>query len=152
MPDIVTITWEEIEVAVTSLARQITKIGQKYDGVCGIARGGVIPAVLIAGRLGIRKFRTFQVRFYNDDEKEPGKRGYAIADEPATYFPGKWLFVDDIIDSGETRKVVEDRFLGHHFCALFARKHMKGKVMAGLVLKEDSWLEFPWEKYRGASK
>jgi uncharacterized protein len=74
--------WSEIESATTKL---VTKLqGKKFKTISTISRGGLVPARLVADRLGIKQILV-------DGES----------------IPEDSLFVDDIYDSGETfRKII----------------------------------------------
>ena len=53
--------WAELDRVVTVLADQIGADGVP-DVVVGLLRGGAVPAVMIAHRLGVRSVRTAEVR------------------------------------------------------------------------------------------
>ena len=84
--------------------------------VCGVPRGGIIPALMVARELGV----------------------------PITETPdASTLIVDDLVDSGQTaRRLIE---AGHHFDALFRKPHTPADI-APYATEVDGWIEFPWEK------
>ena len=71
------ITWKEIDTLVTILIHKVLDKLPEIDSVTGIARGGLIPAVMLSHKLGVP---------------------YTQAVGPNT------LVVDDICDSGVTLK------------------------------------------------
>lgn len=75
--------WSEIESAIAKLVSKIQ--GKKFKTISTISRGGLVPARLVADRLGIKQILV-------DGES----------------IPEDSLFVDDIYDSGETfRKIIQ---------------------------------------------
>jgi hypoxanthine phosphoribosyltransferase len=72
------LSWDEIEDAIESLAHQIKQSGKKIGSMDGLARGGLIPAVMLSHKLGIP--------FMNENNNDEG------------YI----LIVDDIVGSGQT--------------------------------------------------
>lgn len=139
----VNLTWSYIEFAAKSLAEAINATGVKYDGIVGIARGGVIPAVLVAGRLGVRTLKTIQVSKYTNGE--PG----SVSVENACHghcLQGRWLIVDDIVGTGDTMNTITSILPRCDFCTLLVRPYFTSPVMSGCVLPEETgWVVFPWE-------
>ena len=72
------LSWDDIETAVESLAYQIKQSGEEIGAMVGLARGGLIPAVMLSHKLGIPLVSE-------DYEAE-----------------GYLLIVDDICDTGNT--------------------------------------------------
>ena len=139
------VAWETIDRYVDSILDQIKD--KKIDTVLGIARGGVIPATIIAYRL---------------DNSNLQQLGVRTRDVPATQFYGaptllgNILVVDDINDSGRTFDEV-DRYLKYHFdhgeikevifCACSKRFDTKFKdgIYGSIIESADDWLVYPWE-------
>lgn len=94
--------------------------GQHVQGVYGPPRGGLVPAALVAGGLGVGMTATPPCR---------------ATDE-------RILVVDDLVDSGRTlRQFVDD---GYKVDALF-RKPTSPAHIAPDAQPVDGWLVFPWE-------
>lgn len=150
------LTWEVIEGIVDTLADDIREEHIEYTGILGITRGGVIPAILLAGALGIRDVKTFQLSRYHDGV--PGEVLGVASNDKVTlggkwvngkWVPGKWLIVDDIVGTGDTLKKVQSIFPGTDMCALLARPGYEGSVRVGRNLTENQgWVVFPWERIR----
>lgn len=147
----VKIMWEVVEMLCTQIAHNIEAEGIQYDGILGIARGGIIPAVLIAGVLGVRDVKTIQLSRYH--EGVPGEVKGAASNDPILLC-GKWLAVDDIIGTGETLEAVKTMYPTVDACAVLARPGWKNdpnvmRTFVGRVLPEGlGWIEFPWERLR----
>ena len=80
------VSWDEVENIVWELADEMKRRKYVPDVICGIIRGGLIPATMLSHALGIRMI-TICV----------GKVGVNYYD-----FRGKILLAEDINDSGNT--------------------------------------------------
>ena len=59
----------------------------------------------------------------------------------------KLVVIDDLVDSGETAKIVKEMMPNSKFVVLYAKT--SGKKQADLHLydfKDEDWLVFPWEQ------
>ena len=59
----------------------------------------------------------------------------------------KLIVVDDLVDSGDTAKIVKEMMPNSKFVTLYAKT--SGKKQADLHLydfKDSDWLVFPWEQ------
>jgi xanthine phosphoribosyltransferase len=59
----------------------------------------------------------------------------------------KLVVIDDLVDSGDTAKIVKDMMPNSKFVVLYAKT--SGKKQADLHLydfKDKDWLVFPWEQ------
>jgi hypoxanthine phosphoribosyltransferase len=84
---------------ISTLEYKINQSNRKYDYICGIARGGLIPAVALSYRLNI-PFTSFHWSLRDSDQK-------TISDQTLEILNNKnVLLVDDICDSGETLKQI----------------------------------------------
>tara|TARA_R110000772_G_scaffold193295_1_gene304184 strand:+ start:302 stop:697 length:396 start_codon:yes stop_codon:yes gene_type:complete len=111
------LSWGDINELVDTLCENIPMELPNIDSVCGLARGGLIPAVMVSHKLGLPYSNTIG---------------------PNT------LVIDDICDSGETLKNgigVYTAVLYHkpHTSSftpnVFAKEH-----------NGDEWIIYPWEK------
>jgi hypoxanthine phosphoribosyltransferase len=115
--------WSDIDRAVERLALNIEDSKQKIGAIKGIARGGLIPAVLLSHRLGIP---------------------YITEDDNST--EDYILVVDDICDTGETLKEYSK-----YESILIATLHYKTSAMIEpdfwwKIAPENEWIVYPWER------
>ncbi len=113
------------------------------DGVVGIASGGVVPAALVAQRLGTG-LRVIAVN-YRDEANEPRHaEPVLIGGAPDL---GTWkrvLLVDDVWVSGKSWRAAR-AFLPEGVEALpFV---MKGKVDFALIRDVEGCVKWPWKVY-----
>ena len=132
-------------LAFTAIAARLARwtFPTGIDGVVGIASGGVVPAALVAQRLGV-EMKVIALNF-RDEANEPR---YA---EPkllsAVPDLGAWrrvLLVDDVYVSGKS---------WHAARALLPREIevlpfvMKGKTNFALIDDLDGCVQWPWKIY-----
>lgn len=119
--------WSEIESGITKLVQKIQN--KKFKTISTISRGGLVPARLVADRLGIKQILV-------DGES----------------IPEDSLFVDDIYDSGETfRKIIQradnpDELV---FATIYARRkesYPKQLVYAELT-RNTEYIVYPWDRF-----
>ena len=114
----------------------------KPTHIVGIARGGLVPAVMLSHRLNL-PMETLGVSFR--DNKATHHTKFKPIDD------ARYLIVDDINDSGTTFKVVTDIFknrrLQHRTAALINKEKSDFDVdFYGEMFYHDDWINFPWEK------
>jgi xanthine phosphoribosyltransferase len=137
-------SWQQLETDAERLAENIGK--GKYEAIIAITRGGLIPAYFLAKHLGIRVIHTLCLSSYEDQQQ--GKidyhtiEGIHVEIDPVVVGSKKILFVDDIVDSGETMREIRKRFPECSFATLITR----GKENPDyFVREENAWVQFPWE-------
>lgn len=106
MNKIKTINQKELTGIIDYLSHKITHQDWKPDVIVTMAKGGLIPARLIARKLNIKKILSFGISFYdNDDKKVDVPIIYQRLDECKDLLKGKnILLVDDIADTGDSLK------------------------------------------------
>lgn len=120
------------------------KIKKKYkpEKLILISRGGLIPGSIIANYLGIQDVDVIALKTYADRKRSKEIKVYKrIKSEK------KLVVIDDLVDSGETAKIVKEMMPNSKFVVLYAKT--SGKKQADLHLydfKDSDWLVFPWEQ------
>ncbi|WP_031066019.1 phosphoribosyltransferase [Streptomyces sp. NRRL F-5527] len=152
------LTWDDIGAATQALAEQVTAGGMP-QAVVGIVRGGVIPAVWLSHRLGIRDVRTVEVTRTTADGINAAKTLLPIVRNPASLgdlTDLDVLLVDDIAGSGATLAHTADllRELGPARVrtavltvnrANWAQGADPDRVIDHIASLNDTWIVFPWE-------
>lgn len=131
--------WEELHRDCRTLAKQLA--GTRWVGIAGIARGGVIPATILARELGVRLLDTLCIASYAHDRQGEIEILKSIEGNGSG-----WLIVDDLVDTGGTAKLARELLPEAKFAAVYAKP--KGMPLADYYAREfsqDTWLHFPWD-------
>jgi hypoxanthine phosphoribosyltransferase len=100
------VTWEALSDMVADLARQVSR---DHDVMLAITRGGLVPAGMLAYRIGMRNILVAAVEYY-DDEGKPGPHPTFLQFPADPLLRGqKVLIVDEVWDSGTTIHSVTER-------------------------------------------
>ena len=145
------ISWEQLHRDSKALAWRLIEI-QPWTGIVAITRGGLVPASIIARELEIRLVDTVCISSY--DYQQQGK--ISVLKSPVIDRSGL-LLIDDLVDTGQTARVVKDLLPEAHFATVYAKP--EGRPMTDSFITEvsqDTWIFFPWdmamqyvEPYRG---
>tara|TARA_B100001564_G_C20615467_1_gene659659 strand:+ start:1029 stop:1478 length:450 start_codon:yes stop_codon:yes gene_type:complete len=130
------IIWEDIDKQVSNLASQInSNTGIEVDYVVGIPRGGLILAVMLSHKLGIKHMTVDHLEKLEEDIMMPN---FDINKR-------KILIVDDISDSGQTLKTYKQQ--GHTTATLDVRNTTITKPdFYCNWLENTDWIVYPWER------
>lgn len=113
------------------------------DGVVGIASGGVVPAALVAQRLGL-EMKVIALN-YRDEANEPRHAEPKLLS--AVPDLGAWrrlLLVDDVYVSGKSWHAARAQLPATVEVVPFV---MKGKVDFALIRDIDGCVRWPWKVY-----
>ena len=140
--------WNQIYEMLLCQAQEILAQGFRPDIVVGIARGGLIPARIIADLLETSEFATIQIEFYvgiNQTKAEP-----TLKHPTTTRLADKRvLLVDDIADSGESLKLAETYLQQQGTSEVkTATLYLKTKSITTPDFYEKqttNWVMFPWD-------
>ena len=135
------LSYHDIHTDCIELAKKIKK-KYKPEKLILISRGGLIPGSVIANYLGIQDVDVIALKTYADRKRSKEIKVYKrIKSEK------KLVVIDDLVDSGETAKIVKEMMPNSKFVVLYAKT--SGKKQADLHLydfKDSDWLVFPWEQ------
>lgn len=134
------VSWEELHRDARALAWRLVE-GGPWHGIVAIARGGLVPAAVIARELGIRLIDTVCVSSY--EHQDQGKVEILKAVEGN----GKnWLIVDDLVDTGQTARIVREMLPMAHFATVYAKPAGRPMVDSFITeVSQDTWINFPWD-------
>ncbi|MEO5337723.1 MAG: xanthine phosphoribosyltransferase [Magnetospirillum sp. WYHS-4] len=138
------LTWQEVEATAASLCRRLAGDGP-WHGVVAVARGGLVPAALVARGLGLRLVDTLCLASY--DGRRRGQLDVVKIPESATTEGGEgWLVVDDLVDSGATARKVRQLLPRARIAVLYSKPDGRGMAdVWGEEVAQGIWLVFPWE-------
>ena len=134
------VTWGELHRDARALAWRLIERGP-WTGIIAIARGGLIPATIVARELEMRLVDTLCVASY--DHQAHGEAHVLKA--PAGDGAG-WLMIDDLVDTGATARIARKVLPKAHFATLYAKPGGKPLVDTYVTeVSQDTWIQFPWD-------
>jgi hypoxanthine phosphoribosyltransferase len=144
------VTWQDLDALVEQLA---TAVGRDYDAILAIARGGLVPAGMLAYRLGIRDILVASIEVY-DDAGNRGEPKFLEFPSDALLRGRRILLVDEVWDSGTTTAAAATRARGAGAQVTTAVLHYKPgrSLIAGRpdhhVVATDAWVVYPFKAGR----
>lgn len=125
-----------------ALATTLAPLGP-WRGIVAITRGGMIPAAIVARELECRLVETISVAAYDEEAAGPP---VVLKPAPAAGDGAGFVVVDDLVDRGDTARVVRAVLPLAHFACLYAKP--AGRDAADTFVAEvaqDTWVLFPWD-------
>lgn len=110
--------WDDFDTMIIELAEKIEQSGEKFSGIYGIPRNGLIIAVCLSHKLGQLPLVT-----------------YPTLDT---------LVVDDISDTGKTLASMRNRKIATLYNTTWTT--VKPNWFVEYKDNEDDWIIFPWEE------
>jgi xanthine phosphoribosyltransferase len=137
------ISWDQLHRDCKTLAWKLHEKG-KWTRILAIARGGLVPAAIIARELDIHFVDTICVSSYTlRTQGEPAILKQAILQEGN---PEGCLIVDDLVDTGRTAKLVRQMFPEAYFATVYAKPDGRPLVDSFITeVSQDTWILFPWD-------
>lgn len=146
----VSITWEHLQSDCRALAWKLLSVRKDWSRIVAIARGGLVPAAIIARELNIRVVDTVCISSYtlrNQSDSVDILKRPDLAEMDET-----WMIVDDLVDTGRTAGEVRKMFPDIHFATVYAKP--EGRPLVDTFITEfsqDTWILFPWDSFSTTS-
>lgn len=143
------VSWDQMHRDSRALAWRLDGKGPEdgaWRAVVGITRGGLVPAMIVARELDIRRVDTISIKSYNNQEQASAPK---VIKAPQADLMGDGsgiLIVDDLVDSGKTLEVVRKLYPKAHFATVYAKPSGKPQVDSYITeVSQDTWIFFPWD-------
>lgn len=137
------VSWDELHRDTKALAWRLLDKAP-FKGIVAITRGGLVPAGIIARELNIRLIETVSIASY-EDKTRSGEMNILKSFTPKDKGEG-WLVIDDLVDTGETARLVRRMLPEAHFATIYAKPQGKPLVDTYITeVSQDTWIYFPWE-------
>jgi len=134
------ISWEQLHRDSKALAWRLVDM-KAWQGIVAITRGGLVPASIIARELEIRLVDTICISSYDYQQQGEG----TVLKSPETDSEG-WLLIDDLVDTGNTARVVRSLLPKAHFATVYAKPAGRPAVDTFITeVSQDTWILFPWD-------
>jgi xanthine phosphoribosyltransferase len=142
------VSWDQFHRDARALAWRLAEAGPFAALVC-VTRGGLVPAAIVARELGIRVIETVCVASYDHVTQGELQVLKTVAADIAALGGGRGkgvLVVDDLVDTGQTAKMVRDILPEAHFAAVYAKPMGRPLVDTFVTeVSQDTWIFFPWD-------
>lgn len=145
--DDVIVSWPELHRDARFLSKELHDRGP-WKGIIAIARGGLVPAALVARELDIRLVDTVCAVSYRSGETGGAEQSQGEI-EFLKKVPGDgegFLLIDDLVDTGKTARAVREMLPKAFFATLYAKP--AGRPIVDFCVKEfkqNKWIYFPWD-------
>jgi len=134
------VSWEQLHRDSKALAWRLVE-RNSWAGIIAIARGGLVPATIVARELEVRILDTICVASYDHQVQGEAR----ILKAPAHDGEG-WLIIDDLVDTGSTARAVRRLLPKAHFAAVYAKPAGRPLVDTFITeVSQDTWIHFPWD-------
>ena len=139
------VSWDMFHRDSRALAWRLAELGP-FTAIVGVTRGGLVPAAIVARELGIRVIETVCVASYTHTAQGEVHVLKRVADEVAGPRGRGVLIVDDLVDTGQTARVVRDMLPEAHFATVYAKPMGRPLVDTYITeVSQDTWIFFPWD-------
>ncbi len=127
------------------LSKKLKEVAQTWHGLVAITRGGLVPAMILARALDIRKIETLSISSY--DNRRQGDGVVLKSPEAALSTGGAgWLVVDDLADSGATVRLARKLLPKAFFAAVYAKPQGASSLdLFAEEIEQSVWVVFPWD-------
>ena len=143
------VSWDQFHRDARALAWRLIGAGP-FEAIVCVTRGGLVPAAIVARELNVRVIETVCVSSYDPVRQQRELKvikGIADAVVGIGGGGGKGvLIVDDLVDTGQTAKIVRDILPHAHFAAVYAKPLGRPLVDTFITeVSQDTWIYFPWD-------
>lgn len=143
------VSWDDVEKLSYKVADSVKDSGFEVDVIVGIMRGGVIPARIIADRLGVDRIEVVEIKLYTGIGTR-GEKPFVTRPVIGELRGLNVLVVDDISDTGLTLESALN-LVSLYAPATVRTATLYVKPWTRLVPDyyaemTDKWVVFPWEK------
>lgn len=136
------VSWDKLQGDCKILAEHL--LGKRnWDRIIGIARGGLVPAAIIARELDIRHVDTVCISSYMVKTQGEANILKGIDDVNGSE---NWLIIDDLVDTGKTAQIIRKMLPKAYFATVYAKP--EGRVWVDEFItsvSQDTWILFPWD-------
>jgi xanthine phosphoribosyltransferase len=142
------VSWDQFHRDCRALAWRLSGQGP-WQALVSVTRGGLVPAAIVARELGIRVIETVSVVSFRD-YKTQGDVQMLKPIAPAIAALGGdgagVLVVDDLVDTGNTARVVRAVVPKAHYATVYAKPLGRPLVDTFVTeVSQDTWIYFPWD-------
>ena len=136
------ITFTEIKNACKDIADKIKSENLEKITIVAVARGGLVPATIIAHLLGIKDIKFIRLSSYSNEHQQS-----ELVDTTFDEIPNaeNTYIIDDICDSGETLLYLRKKYPLAKICVVINKNQTIKPDFAPITEPAGLWINFPWE-------
>ena len=140
------ISWDRFHADCRLLSLRLGEM-PPFAAMVAVARGGLVPAAIVARELSIRAVETVSVASYRGETAQ----GLAAVLKPVapTYLESGGaglVVVDDLVDTGQTVRLLRGLLPRAHYACVYAKP--AGRTLVDTVIadvSQETWIYFPWD-------
>ena len=140
------LSWDQFHADTRTLALRLAERGG-FSAIAAVTRGGLFPAGVVARELGIRLIETICVVSYHEETTRGEIAVLKSLSEDIMARPTQEvLILDDLVDTGNTARVVKAQLPGAYFATVYAKPLGLPLVDAHVrEIPQETWIYFPWD-------
>ena len=140
------VSWDQFHRDARALAWRLAEMAP-FSAVVGIARGGLVPAAIVARELNLRVVESISIASYEHTAQQgPPKIVKPLVPEIAAGQGAGVLVIDDLVDTGATARIVRELLPKAHFATVYAKPLGRPHVDTFMTeVSQDTWIHFPWD-------
>ena len=142
------VSWDQFHRDCRALTWRLIELGP-FHAVIAITRGGLVPAAIVARELGVRIIDTVCIASYDHDKQGELQVLKSVSVDVAKLGGGTGkglLIVDDLVDTGQTARLVRAILPEAHFASVYAKPLGRPLVDTFITeVSQDTWIHFPWD-------
>ena len=140
------VSWEQFHRDCRALAWRLSELSP-FEAIVTITRGGLVPAAIVARELSIRVVETISIVSYREEEVQGAAQILKpVAPLFASTRGSGLLVIDDLVDTGQTARVVRGTLPDAHFACVYAKPAGRPLVDTFVTeVSQDTWIYFPWD-------
>ena len=134
------VSWEELHRDAKALSWRLAEKGP-WERIVAITRGGLVPAHIVSRELDVRVIDTICIASYDDETRRRPEILKSVAGDGTGS-----LIVDDLVDTGQTGRIVREMLPNAHFATVYAKPAGRAIVDTFITeVSQDTWILFPWD-------
>ena len=144
------VSWDQFHRDCRALAWRLADLGP-FSAMVTVTRGGLVPAAIVARELSIRVIETVSIQSYRSDTGVESAQGVAtilkgMAPDLSAGGGDGILIVDDLVDTGQTARVMRELLPRAHLATVYAKPAGRPLVDTFITeVSQDTWIYFPWD-------
>lgn len=136
------IGWDTLHRDTVMLSHRLKSKGP-FKGIIAVARGGLVPAAIVARELEVRLVDTVCIVSYDDKVQRDGE---VMVLKPVEGDGTGWLIVDDLVDTGNTFRQLRRMLPKAHYATVYVKPKGADTVDTTVIpIEQEIWLVFPWD-------